>query len=80
MKQTLTTSQKIAKIINEAFAPPFSPKGLVKARAIDELPIINLRIGARDVTFTLDGEWFGQGTRLESNWSDLAAKEESVQL
>jgi len=68
------STEKVCKIFNEAFGKPFLPAGFVEAKVVFKLhdkPYINLRIGSRDVSFTLDGEWFGQGTDLVSKWSDL---------
>lgn len=64
-------TSRICNIINEAFSVPVMPDGFVKATDASEVydkPTIALRIGARNVTFALDGEWMGQGTDLASEW------------
>lgn len=64
-------AQAICKIINEAFSEPFMPEGFVEAKAgVDGYgkPKINLRIGARDMSFTLNGKLIGTGTHLASEW------------
>ena len=65
----------ICKIINEAFSEPFLPDGFVDAQDASDIydkPAISLHIGARDVTFALDGEWIGQSTNLTSEWYSVA--------
>jgi len=67
----MKNAEKICELINKAFSYPFQPKGFVSAHNVSDVyskPTINLRIGAREVTFALDSEFMGQSTTLESKW------------
>lgn len=64
-----TEREWIVNIINEAFAYPFMPKGFVRAKPSPYPNGIQLRIGSRDVSFTLDGGFMGQGTKSSEEWS-----------
>ena len=63
------TPEQFCKIINDAFGEDFMPKGFVEATKRGAF--VNLRIGARDVSFAMDGKWLGQGTHLKSKWFQL---------
>ena len=66
--------KEIVAAINSSFGSPFLPEGYVEARVLDSPTagsILNLRIGDRDVDFTLRGNSCGAGTFVVSGrkWS-----------
>lgn len=62
-------NNKVCDIINKAFDYPFMPEGFVHAKPSPYPNGIRLQIGSRDLSFTLDGEWMGQGTKLPEEWT-----------
>jgi hypothetical protein len=62
----MVTLEKIKKLF-EAFDHPFLPNGFVEARIVHNDgcdPIMNIRIGDRDLSFTEDGTFMDQGTNV----------------
>lgn len=64
----MNTADKLCDIINKAFGHPFMPKGFVHAKPSPYPNGIRLQIGSRDLSFTIDGERMGQGTKLPEEW------------
>ncbi len=60
---------EFCEIINKAFAYPFMPKEFVQVSPSPYPNGIRLQIGSRDLSFTLDGEFMGQGTNLPEEWT-----------
>ena len=76
-------AERICELMNSAFACPFMPEGFVSANARigkDDKPYISLHIGARDLSFNMDGDFLGQGTDLTSKWFKQVGKDDESLL
>ncbi len=61
----MITIERLAKIFEQNFVPPFLPEGLVKVRLLmgdDKKPYLEITIGPRDVEINEDGRVIGSGT------------------
>lgn len=76
----MSDREKFCDIINKAFEYPFMPKGFVHVSPSPYPNGIRFQIGSRDVSFTLDGEWMGQGTKLPEEWTITKNKSSQRQL
>lgn len=63
------TSPQLDNLVSElqdAFGPPFLPKGFVSVTRFEDT--ISVRIGPRDFQFDTCGCAVGRGTELSSDW------------
>lgn len=62
------TNEKLKKMLDYHFGPPFLPEGLVQTRWHDSEKrgrLLTIKIGRRDVQFTEDGDVVGSGTEVD---------------
>ena len=68
--------EKLAKIITDAFGPPFLPEGFVRAE-MTAAGTLRLIIGPRDVELDENIRWLSSGSWLTEEWLIEKAQIES---